>query len=183
MAPNVLASSDVVANYTLKVTTLGNVPSTLSLAAIAPPGITVTLESSQFTTAAPTVPTASIYVDPSTSPGVYGVNVTATGGGETYSTIVNLRVVQFLVVTVGTQFLPRNITVPISSTVYWIRLNGQLNEYDFGQHEIEFVNSSLPNSPVLQQWDAYSYQFTSAGDYPYYCVFHVFMRGDVVVTP
>jgi len=77
-----------------------------------------------------------------------------------------LRVVKFLVVTVGTQFLPQNLTVPINSTVYWIRLNGVLSQYDNGQHNVVFVNSSLPKSPALQQWDAYSYQFAASGDYP-----------------
>ena len=53
VAPNVLVSSDVVANYTMTVTTLGSVPSALNLAAAAPPGITVTLDPSQFTAGGP----------------------------------------------------------------------------------------------------------------------------------
>jgi plastocyanin len=182
-ASTALASSDVVANYTVSISTLGSVPSTLSLAATAPPGITVTIDPPQFTAGLSALPDASIRVDPSTSPGMYNVNITATGGGVTYSSIVSLRVVKFLVVTVGTQFLPQNLTVPINSIVYWVRLNGVISQYDNGQHNVVFVNSSLPKSPALQQWDTYSYQFAAAGDYPYYCVYHPLMKAEITVTP
>ncbi len=183
-APNALASSDVVANYTMTVSTLGSVPSSLSLAAAAPQGITVTLDPSQFTTGGtPATPTASINVLAGTAPGVYRVNVTATGGGETYTSALSLQVVTFLVVTVGALFVPQNMTVPVNSTVYWMRLNGALSQYDNGQHNVVFLNSSLPSSPALQQWESYSYQFTVAGDYPYYCTFHPFQKGDIIVTP
>jgi plastocyanin len=183
-APNVLASSDVVANYTMKVTTLGNVPSPLNLAATAPPGITVTLDPSQFTAGGiPAGPVASIRVDPSTSPGAYNVNLTASGGGQTYSGTLSLQVVSFLVVTVGAQFVPSNMTVPVNSTVYWMRLNGALSNYDNGEHNVVFLNDSLPSSQPLQQWESYSYQFTAPGDYPYYCTFHPFQKGEIIVTP
>lgn len=184
VAPSVLASSDVVANYTMKVTTLGNVPTTLNLAVAAPPGITVTLDQSQFATAeTPAGPVASIQVDPGTNPGVYNVNVTASGGGQTYADVLRLQVVSFLVVTVGTLFLPANMTVPVNSTVYWMRLNGALSQYDNGQHNVVFLNDSLPSSQPLQQWESYSYQFTAPGDYPYYCTFHPFQKGEIVVNP
>ena len=184
VAPDVLVSFDVVANYTMMVTTLGSVPRTLNLAAAAPPGITVTLDPSQFTTGeTPPGLVASIQVDPSASPGVYNVNLTASGGGQTYSSTLGLQVVSFLVVTVGAQFIPSNMTVPVNSTVYWMRLNGALSNYDNGEHNVVFLNDSLPSSQPLQQWESYSYQFTAAGDYPYYCTFHPFQKGEVIVTP
>jgi plastocyanin len=184
VAPNVLASSDVVANYTMKVTTLGSVPTTLNLAAASPPGITVTLDPSQFSAAeGPTGPVASIQVDPGTRPGAYNVNVTASGGGQTYTGILSLQVVSFLVVTVGTLFVPANMTVPVNSTVYWMRLNGAISQYDNGEHNVVFLNDSLPSSQPLQQWESYSYLFTAPGDYPYYCTFHPFQKGEIVVTP
>ncbi len=183
-APNVLVSSDVVANYTMTVTTLGSVPSTLKLAVAAPPGITVTLDPSQFAAGGtPAGPVASIQVDPNTSPGAYDVNLTASGGGQTYSSTLSLQVVTFLVVTVGAQFIPSNMTVPVNSTVYWMRLNGALSNYDNGEHNVVFLNDSLPSSQPLQQWESYSYQFTAAGDYPYYCTFHPFQKGEIIVTP
>lgn len=182
-APLALASSDVVANYTMTLTSLGDVPSTLTLAAAAPPGITVTVDPSQFTVGTSSAPVASIRVDPGTVPGTYGVNVTASGGGETYTSALTLQVVTFLVVTVGTQFVPENMTVPVNSTVYWMRLNGPISQYDNGQHNVVFLNDSLPSSPALQQWESYSYQFTAVGDYPYYCTFHPWQKGDILVTP
>jgi len=183
-ASSVLVSADVVANYSMTVATLGTVPSTLTLAVAAPTGIKVTLNPSQFTTGGnPTVPVASIQVGSSVSPGVYPVNVTATGGGETYSSALSLQVVKFLVVTVGTLFVPQNMTVPVNSTVYWMRLNGALSQYDNGQHNVVFLNGTLPSSPALQQWESYSYQFTEVGDYPYYCTFHPWQTGDIAVTP
>jgi plastocyanin len=125
---------------------------------------------------------ASIHVDPSVTPGVYSVNVTATGGGETYHGTLSLQVVRFLVVTVGTLFLPQNVTVPLNSTVYWMRLNGAISQYDDGTHNVVFFNG-MASSPALKQWDSYSFQFTAAGDYPYWCTFHPLQKGDVTVTP
>jgi len=87
------------------------------------------------------------------------------------------------VVTVGALFVPQNMTVPVDSTLYWMRLNGALSQYDNGQHNVVFLNASLPSSPALQQWESYSFQFTAVGDYPYYCTFHPFQKGDIIVTP
>jgi len=182
-APNVLASADVVANYTLTVSTLGSVPSPLSLAVAAAPGITVSMDPSQFTTGGgPTSSVASIRVDPSVTPGVYAVNMTASGGSGTYHSTLSLQVVKFLVVTVGTLFLPQNMTVPLNSTVYWMRLNGAISQYDDGTHNVVFFNG-MASSPALQQWESYSFQFTAAGDYPYWCTFHPWQKGDITVTP
>jgi plastocyanin len=182
-APLALASSDVVANYTMTLTALGNVPSVLTLSAAAPPGVTVTLDPSVFTVGTSAAPVASIQVDSGTTPGTYGVNVTASSGGESYTNALPLQVVKFLVVTVGTQFVPENMTVPVNSTVYWMRLNGPISQYDNGQHNVVFLNDSLPSSPALQQWESYSYQFMAVGDYPYYCTFHPWQKGDIDVTP
>ena len=165
----------------MKIDALGSVPSTLSLTATAPAGITVTLSPSEYTTGGPASPMASIRVDPSTKPGMYGVNVTAAGGGATYSSTVSVQVVTYLVVTVGTQFLPQNMTVPVGSTVFWIRLNGVINQYDNGDHNIIFLDKKA-YLPTLMQYDTYSFQFTAAGDYPYYCSFHPLMKGDITVT-
>ena len=186
-APTVLASAVIVANYTLTVSAIGSVPSPLSLSAAAPPGISLTMSPSQFTTGVASTPAVSVKVDSTVIPGVYSVNMTATGGGATYHSTLSVQVVKFLVVTVGTLFLPQNMTVPSNSTVYWIRLNGALSQYDNGQHNVVFLNSSVPftppSSPALQQWDSYSYQFTKPGNYPYYCTFHPFQTGDITVTP
>lgn len=181
-ASNVLVSADVIANYTLTVAKIGSVPSSLSLAAAAPPGITVTLSPSQLAPGLLFPPIVSIQVGSTVTPGVYGVNMTATGGGATYHSTLSVQVVRFLVVTVGTLFLPQNMTVPVNSTVYWMRLNGALSQYDDGTHNVVFFNG-MASSPPLQQWESYSYQFTVAGDYPYWCTFHPWQKGDITVTP
>lgn len=88
--------------------------------------------------------------------------------------------VKYLVVTVGATFVPGNLTIPAGSTVYWMRLNGVLSQYDNGDHNVVFKNISA-SSPTLTQYQSWSYVFNAAGNYPYYCAFHPFMTGEVVV--
>lgn len=180
-APNVLASADIVTNYTMTVATLGSVPSTLSLVAAAPRGIALSVDPPSFATGSNSFLVASIHVDSSVSPGVYGVNITATGGGQAYHATLSLEVVRFLVVTVGTLYLPQNMTVPLNSTVYWMRLNGAISQYDDGTHNVVFFNG-MASSPPMRQWETYSYKFTAAGDYPYWCTFHPMQKGDITVS-
>jgi plastocyanin len=70
-------------------------------------------------------------------------------------------------------FGPDTLTVPVNSTVTWV------NKDDV-PHVIA-SNDGLFKSKALDTDDKYSYTFTKAGTYSYYCSIHPKMVGKVVV--
>jgi plastocyanin len=70
-------------------------------------------------------------------------------------------------------FGPETLTVPINSTVTWV------NKDDV-PHVIA-SNDGLFKSKALDTDDKYSFTFTKAGTYPYYCSVHPKMVGKIVV--
>ena len=76
------------------------------------------------------------------------------------------------------EFSPQAITVKSGTTVTWTNM-------DSVPHT---VTSKTPspvsfNSGTLEQGGTFSFTFTQAGTYPYFCTVHTFMTGTVVVTP
>lgn len=72
-------------------------------------------------------------------------------------------------------FSPANLQVTAGTTVTW-------TNYDSAPHTITFRDSSLKSSGILNQGDTFSYTFTRAGVYAYYCDLHQTMVGQVTVT-
>src|ERR1700746_3998725 len=70
-------------------------------------------------------------------------------------------------------FGPATLTVPVNSTVSWV------NKDDI-PHVIA-SNDGLFKSKALDTDQKYSYTFTKAGKYPYYCSVHPKMVGKIVV--
>src|SRR5215470_8597720 len=70
-------------------------------------------------------------------------------------------------------FGPDTLTVPVNSTVTWV------NKDDI-PHVIA-SNDGLFKSKALDTDDRFSYTFTKAGTYAYYCSIHPKMQGKVVV--
>ena len=70
-------------------------------------------------------------------------------------------------------FAPEALTVPLNSTVTWV------NEDDI-PHVIA-SNDGLFKSKALDTDQKYSYTFSKAGTYSYYCSIHPKMVGKVVV--
>jgi len=77
-------------------------------------------------------------------------------------------------------FNPQTITVPVGTTVTWTNL-------DTAQHQVANSGTStfgpglMFQSGILGKGDSYSYTFTAAGSYQYYCPIHSFMIGTVFV--
>jgi plastocyanin len=122
----------------------------------------------------------SFKVPVSVAEGIYQFNVTVSSSGQTYSQKFNFQVVKYLVVMVGTSYLPAKLTVPVGSTVYWVRLNGAIDQYDNGNHNVVFNGGA--SSPTLAQYQAWSYTFSQAGTFTYYCTFHPAMTGSLTVA-
>jgi plastocyanin len=70
-------------------------------------------------------------------------------------------------------FGPDTLTVPVNTTVTWV------NKDDV-PHVIA-SNDGLFKSKALDTDDKYSYTFTKAGTYSYYCSIHPKMVGKIVV--
>ena len=71
------------------------------------------------------------------------------------------------------KFGPETITVPVNSKVTWV------NKDDVPHVIAE--NSGAFKSKALDTDDAYSYSFTKAGTYEYFCAVHPKMVGKVIV--
>jgi plastocyanin len=70
-------------------------------------------------------------------------------------------------------FGPQTITVPVGTTVTWT------NADDIPHTSVS--TEGVFKSKVLDTDEKFSYTFTKAGTYPYYCTIHPKMIGTVVV--
>ena len=86
--------------------------------------------------------------------------------GEAQTSATEVRVDNFT-------FGPDTLTVPVNSTVTWV------NKDDI-PHVIA-SNDGLFKSRALDTDQKYSYTFSKAGTYPYYCSIHPKMVGKIIV--
>ncbi|MGA6982033.1 MAG: cupredoxin family copper-binding protein [Candidatus Sulfotelmatobacter sp.] len=70
-------------------------------------------------------------------------------------------------------FGPQTVTVPVGATVTWT------NHDDIPHTSVS--TDGLFKSKVMDTDEKFSYTFTKAGSYPYYCTIHPKMTGTVVV--
>jgi len=70
-------------------------------------------------------------------------------------------------------FGPQTITVPVGATVVWT------NRDDIPHTSVS--TDGVFKSKVMDTDEKFSYTFTKAGTYPYYCTIHPKMTGQVVV--
>jgi plastocyanin len=91
---------------------------------------------------------------------------TRARGEEAKSSTTEVRVDNFT-------FAPQALTVPVNSTVTWV------NKDDV-PHVIA-SDDGLFKSKALDTDDNYTYTFTKAGTYAYYCSVHPKMVGKIVV--
>lgn len=76
-------------------------------------------------------------------------------------------------------FAPSSLTITVGDTVTWVN-NGQM------PHTVTSGPEGSPNgifnSGDITAGGTYRRVFTSAGSFPYYCVYHAGMTGSVTVT-
>src|SRR6202795_2734575 len=70
-------------------------------------------------------------------------------------------------------FGPQTITVPVGATVTWT------NKDDIPHTSVS--TDGVFKSKVLDTDEKFSYTFSKAGTYPYYCTIHPKMTGQIVV--
>ena len=156
----------------------------------APSGAPQTPTETPATTAAPTSPAPMTMVTTATSsPTTPAPTGNATAIPTTMPTTPTATATQtptsppgMAIVIQNYGFNPQTVTIPVGTTVTWTNL-------DTVQHQI--ANSGTPTigpeqlfmSKPLAKGDTFSYTFTSAGTFQYYCIVHNFMRGTIIVTP
>jgi len=75
----------------------------------------------------------------------------------------------------GYEFSPAEITISVGDTVTW-------TNHDSAPHNVVVTDGPEKfTSPTLEQGDTYSYTFTKAGAYSYYCSIHPDMQASVTV--
>jgi plastocyanin len=73
------------------------------------------------------------------------------------------------------KFDAETVEVPVGTKVTWVNK-------DTTVHTVVSKDKTFTSSPGLDTGDNYSYVFTKAGTYNYYCSLHPFMTGKVVVV-
>lgn len=75
----------------------------------------------------------------------------------------------------GYAFSPTALTVPVGSTVTW-------TNQDTAPHDVKTTSGPVSiHSPMLQKGQSWSFTFTTAGSYGYYCTVHPDMTARIVV--
>lgn len=77
-------------------------------------------------------------------------------------------------------FMPARIEVPVGGTVAWLNQDGINHTVTSGTPE---QPDGVFDSGPFNQGAQFSFTFTKAGEYPYFCGRHNEMRGVIVVTP
>ena len=111
-------------------------------------------------------------------------NATATGASGGGSTATSVSIVPGSSSLTDTAFQPNPIQVSVGATVTWTNNDSQphtVTSGSNGQPDNKF-NSSPNFNPLLNPGQTFSFTFTQAGDYPYFCMLHPNMVGTVSVS-
>ena len=129
---------------------------------------------------APSTPTVTM----TTTPTPISTTVPQTTQATTPMATVNQTPTSPPVMAIAIQnysFNPKTVTIKVGTTVTWTNL-------DSGHHMISnqgtamFGPGKIFLSKVLGKGDTYSFTFTTAGVYPYFCVIYPTMLGTITVT-
>src|SRR5215212_1278127 len=107
-----------------------------------------------------------------------GTSATSAGGGTSVSIVPGSSSLT------TDAFSPNPIQVSVGNTVTWTNDDSQphtVTSGSNGQPDNKF-NSSPNFNPLLNQGQTFSFTFTEAGDYPYFCMLHPNMVGTVNVS-
>jgi plastocyanin len=110
-------------------------------------------------------------------------NATATGasGGNTTNSV---SIVSGASTLTTDAYSPNPIQVSVGTTVTWTNNDAQphtVTSGSNGQPDNKF-NSSPNFTPLLNPGQTFSFTFTQAGNYPYFCALHPNMVGTVIVS-
>jgi plastocyanin len=111
-------------------------------------------------------------------------NATATGASGGNTTTSSVSIVSGASTLTTDAYSPNPIQVSVGTTVTWTNNDSQphtVTSGSNGQPDNKF-NSSPNFTPLLNPGQTFSFTFTEAGEYPYYCMLHPNMVGTVNVS-
>jgi plastocyanin len=80
-------------------------------------------------------------------------------------------------------FAPLTTTINPGDTVVWANVEDVM-PHNIASGQVGAANAGqLFESPYIMPGDVFSYTFTEAGEYPYYCPLHPTMIGVIKVAP
>jgi plastocyanin len=77
-------------------------------------------------------------------------------------------------------FKPKSLEVPVGTTVVWT--NGDAIDHSVTDGTPEKLGGAF-DSGFFNKGETFSFTFNKAGEYPYFCKRHDFMRGTIKVLP
>jgi plastocyanin len=110
-------------------------------------------------------------------------NATTTGASDG-NTTTSVSIVSGSSSLTDTAYQPNPVQVSVGATVTWTNDDAQphtVTSGSNGQPDNKF-NSSPNFSPLMAPGQTFSFTFTQAGDYPYFCMLHPNMIGTVSVS-
>ncbi len=164
-----LIAAGIPGNFTLTLFKVGSGPELLTLAASAPPGISVLLSPSLVILSGETQAIdLRVKSDLTAPPGSYSVTLKANGASGAFSETFQFQLLSYLVQIVQGSggWLPSNLTVKVGGTVTWYNLDVGSDE-NTGLHIVSFRTLNL-SSPTLQLHDTWKHTFDTPGAYIYY---------------
>jgi len=185
--PSPLIAPGQTQNYSsIELQTLGSgLNGTLAIIGFSPPGISLLLNKSSVSLANdPQSIRLGLKADTGLTPGKYNFSLeTSSADLPARNQTFTIDVVPVLVIIQSEAFHPQNITVHAGTPVSWINLDSTIGCCDPGNHNVVFLSGANGSSPILKQFDSWSYQFGTPGVVEYYCSIHpLIMKGQVTVT-
>ena len=102
-------------------------------------------------------------------------NTTAAGGGTATTGGASIPAGAVVVTMQNTAFVPAQVTVKVGQTVAWVNRDPM-------QHDV-VANDGFFRSQLLDTNQVFTFTFSKAGSFPYYCAIHPQMTGTVTVQP
>jgi plastocyanin len=141
-------------------------------------GANATTAGANATTAGANATTAGANATTGATGNTTGTSATSAGGGNSVSIVSGASSLTTIA------YDPNPVQVKVGSKVTWTNNDSQphtVTSGSNGQPDNKF-NSSPNFNPLLNPGQTFSFTFTQAGDYPYFCMLHPNMVGTVSVS-